>query len=170
MLIAAASNPQVRLLILEQWRVSLRVSEALALQTRDLYLDTDRPTLLLRQGKGCRPRVVPVHPEFQAALIAATGFGALVDGPLIPVTRVTAWRRVRQAVGRVVEAGQLGPNRQVGTYTLRHSFARHLLLNGIPLNYLSRWLGHASIKTTLVYLELVPDPSGSLVLQRRLVW
>ena len=87
MLIAATPNPRVRLLILEQWRAGLRVSEALALQTRDLYLDTDRPTLLLRQGKGRRPRVVPVHPELQAALITATGFGALVDGPLIPVTR-----------------------------------------------------------------------------------
>ena len=61
-----------------------------------------------------------------------------------------------------MEAGQLGPNRQVGTHALRHSFTRHFLLNGIPLNYLSRWLGHASIKTMLVYLELVPDPSGSL--------
>ena len=40
--------------------------------------------------------------------------------------------------------------------------ARHMLLNGIPLNYLSRWLGHGRIQTTLVYLELAPDPSGSL--------
>ena len=37
-----------------------------------------------------------------------------------------------------------------------------MLLNGIPLNYLSRWLGHGRIQTTLVYLELAPDPSGSL--------
>ena len=36
------------------------------------------------------------------------------------------------------------------------------LPNRIPLNYLSRWLGHASIQTTLIYLELVPDPAGSL--------
>ena len=36
-------------------------------------------------------------------------------------------------------------------------------MNGVlPLNYLSRWLGHADIKTTLIYLELVPDPAGSL--------
>ena len=37
-----------------------------------------------------------------------------------------------------------------------------LLMNGIQINYLSRWLGHSSIQTTLIYLELVPDPSGSL--------
>ena len=40
--------------------------------------------------------------------------------------------------------------------------ARHLLVNGIPINYLSRWLGYSSIQTTLIYLELVPDPTGSL--------
>ena len=50
----------------------------------------------------------------------------------------------------------------LGTHTLKHSFARHMLLNGIPLNYLSRWLGHGQIQTTLVYLELAPDPPGSL--------
>ena len=42
------------------------------------------------------------------------------------------------------------------------SFVRHMLLNGIPLNCLIRWLGHGRIQTTLVYLELAPDPSGSL--------
>ena len=47
-------------------------------------------------------------------------------------------------------------------HTLGHNVARHLLLSGIPLNSHRRWLGHASIQTTLVYLELVPDPSGNL--------
>ena len=45
---------------------------------------------------------------------------------------------------------------------LRHSYARHLLVNSISINYLSRWLRHSSIRTTLIYLELVPDPTGSL--------
>ena len=78
--------------MLEQRRAGLRVSEALALETRDLHLDTDRPTLRVHQGKGRRSRAVPVHPESQAALVAATSFGAVNDGPLVPVSRVTAWR------------------------------------------------------------------------------
>jgi len=32
----------------------------------------------------------------------------------------------------------------------------------IPINFLSRWLGHSSTQTPPIYLELVPDPSGSL--------
>ena len=37
------------------------------------------------------------------------------------------------------------------------------MMNVIPINFLSRMLGHTSIQTTLIYLELVPDPSGSPV-------
>ena len=94
--------------------------------------------------------------------MSATSFRAVGQGRLVGVSRVTVWRWVQQAIRRANEAGQLTQGRVVGTHTLRHSFARHVLLNGIPLNYLSRWLGHGRIQTTLVYLELAPDPSGSL--------
>ena len=62
------------------------------------------------------------------------------------------------------EMGAIAPGKRISTHTLRHSYARHLLMNGIPINYLSRWLGHSSIQTTLIYLELVPDPTGSLAM------
>ena len=40
-----------------------------------------------------------------------------------------------------------GPGCRVGTHTFRHSYARHLLLHGVSINFLSRWLGHRSIST-----------------------
>ena len=150
--------------MLEQWRTGLRVSEALWLEVRDLHLDSDPPTLRVRQGKGHKARVVPVHPELRMAFIAATSFGAVGQGRSIDVSRTTAWRWVQHAVSRAVDAGQIASGRRVGTHTLRHSFARHMLLHGIPLNDLSRWLGHSSIQTTLIYLELVPDPAGNWAL------
>ena len=132
------------------------------MEVRDLHLDSDRPTLVVPQGKGRKARVIPVHPELQTALTAATSFGTVGQRRLIDVSRVTAWRWVQQAVRRAAEAGQIPQGQSVGTHTLRHSFARHMLLNGIPLNYLSRWLGHGRIQTTLIYLEQAPDLSGSL--------
>ena len=51
-LIAAAPTPKARLVTLEQWRAGLRESEALALEARDLHLDSDRPPLFVRQGMG----------------------------------------------------------------------------------------------------------------------
>ena len=162
-LIAAAPNPQARLLILMQWRAGLRVSEALAVEGRDLTLGVDRPTLRVRRGKGNRARVVPVHPELETAL--AMYIGLLPrghDGPIIGVARQNAWAWIKRAVSACEQAGQLAPGRKIATHTLRHSYARHLLTNGVPINYLSRWLGHANLGTTLIYLDLLPDPTGSL--------
>ena len=146
----------------EQWRAGLRVSEALALEVTDLSLDAEPPTLRVRQGKGRKSSIVPVHPELGAAFSVALSYGKVSEGRIIDVHRSTAWRWVQRAHARAEQLGAIPPGRQLGNHTLRHSYARHLVMNGIPINYFSRWLGHSSIQTTLIYLELVPDPSGSL--------
>ena len=106
---------------------------------------------------------MPVHPELQAALISALEFGAVGrDDRLVRASRATADRWIKIAAAKAEELGSIPPGRHISNHTLRHSYARHLLVSGIPINYLSRWLGHSSIQTTLIYLELVPDPTGSL--------
>ena len=162
-LIRAAPNSRAALLFLVQWRAGLRVSEALALEVRDLSLDSDLPTIHVRRGKGAKPRLVPVHPELHSALASSLQFGNIAQGDqLIRASRSTADRWIRAATEKAVEAGTILAGRRISSHTLRHSYAQHLLVNGIPINYLSRWLGHSSIQTTLIYLELVPDPTGSL--------
>ena len=161
-IIRAADDPRSRLLMLEQWRAGLRVSEALALEVADLSLDTELPTIRVRSGKGRKARIVPVHPELGTAFQTALAYGNVSEGRIIDAHRSTAWRWVQKAHSKAEQLGAILPGREVGTHTFRHSYARHLLMNGIPINYLSRWLGHSSIQTTLIYLELVPDPSGSL--------
>ncbi len=161
-IIRAAPNPKAKLLMLEQWRAGLRVSEALDLEVRDLSLDTPSPTVRVRSGKGGKSRLVPVHPELHGALGSALAYGDISQGRIVEAHPATVWRWVQAAVKRAEELGAIAPGKRVGTHTLRHSYARHLLMNGIPINYLSRWLGHSSIQTTLIYLELVPDPTGSL--------
>ena len=163
-IIRAAPNPKAKLLMLEQWRAGLRVSEALDLEVRDLSLDTPSPTIRVRSGKGGKSRLVPVHPELHGALSSALAYGSISQGRIVEAHPATAWRWVQAAVRRAEELGAIAPGKRVGTHTLRHSYARHLLMNGIPINYLSRWLGHSSIQTTLIYLELVPDPTGSLAM------
>ena len=44
--------------------------------------------------------------------------------------------------------------KNVGPHTIRHSTAMHLLKAGNEINMIGMWLGHASINTTHVYLEL----------------
>ena len=91
-LIRCAPNPSARLLFATQWRAGLRVSEALALRPSDLLLDSDRPTIRVRSGKGAKTRVVPVHPELAAAFRIALAYGRGGTGPIVDVSRSTAWR------------------------------------------------------------------------------
>ena len=114
---------------------------------RDLSLDTATPTRECVEGG--KTRLVP-HPELHGALSSALAYGDISQGRLIEAHTTTAWRWVKTAVRRAEAAPQLR--------------STHLLMNGIPINYLSRWLGHSSIQTTLIYLELVPDPTGSLAM------
>ena len=50
-----------------------------------------------------------------------------------------------------------GVTRGKGIHTLRHCFASHALEEGVQLFVLKRWLGHASIKTTCMYLHASPE-------------
>ena len=162
-LIRAAPNPRARLLFLVEWRAGLRISEALALEARDLSLESDLPSRHVREGKGSKPRIVPVHPELRVALTSALEFGDVGrEDRIIRASRATADRWIKKAAAKARELGVIPAGRRVSNHTLRHSYARHLLLHGRPINFVSRWLGHASIHPTLIYLELVPDPTGSL--------
>ena len=163
-LLRAAPNPRARLLMMIEWRAGLRVSEALALEVGDLSLGVEPPTIRVRQGKGRKAHIVPVHPELHSALTSALQFGNIgQEDKIVRASRSTADRWIRQAQARAQKDEAIAAGRRISNHTLRHSYARHLLMNGIPINFLSRWLGHSSIQTTLIYLELVPDPSGSLV-------
>lgn len=160
-LLRCAPHVQAALVMLLGWRGGLRISEALALEAADLSLEGDLPTLRIRQGKGGRSRLVPVHPELGAAVRTAIAYSGQ-KGRLVETSRSTAWRWVKEALARAVELGTIPAGRHVGTHTLRHSAARHWLASGVPINIVSRWLGHASLQTTLIYLEILPDPLGDM--------
>ncbi len=122
---AAPGDGDARLLMYLQWRAGLRISEALAVTAVDFSLDTDRPTLRVRHGKGAKDRVVPVHPELASEVRYFLIHHRKGKGPLVTVHPSTAWRWVQSAVKAAEAQGRLTPGRRVSTHTLRHSYARH---------------------------------------------
>ena len=54
-------------------------------------------------------------------------------------------------------------NRGFSAHTLRHSFATHLLDQGIDIHTIKELLGHTRIETTMVYLHLQQTKRASLV-------
>jgi site-specific recombinase XerD len=49
---------------------------------------------------------------------------------------------------------QSGVNPQSTVHTLRHSYATHLLEEGVSLRQISHYLGHESLDTTVIYTHL----------------
>ena len=160
-LIQAAPNERVRLFLLLGWRAGLRVSEIGALRASDIHLDGDKPTLKVRQGKGRRDRIVPVQSELATALRAALEFWRLPKNePLLGMHRTTAHTWIKDVYQAAVEYGTIAGGKRVFPHILRHSAARHWIAAGVPINHIQRWLGHANLATTMIYLELVPDSQG----------
>lgn len=53
--------------------------------------------------------------------------------------------------------------REIGWHVLRHTFASHLAMRGVPLKAIQELLGHASIVTTMRYAHLAPHVARDAV-------
>lgn len=138
-------DPPVRALILLLYGGGLRVSEACALQWKDLV---EGARSLRIRGKGGRERVVAVPERTWEALTALKREGATVFNGL---GERKAYEWVRQAGAR---AGLLKP---LHPHALRHSYATHLLTSGADLRVLQELLGHRSLAATQKYTHLSLD-------------
>jgi integron integrase len=54
-------------------------------------------------------------------------------------------------------ASQAAIRKRITMHCLRHTFATHLLMAGVPINVLQQLLGHESIETTQIYLHVLPS-------------
>lgn len=102
-------------------------------------------------------RSVPVPADFLDTLNTAHGIREAQKSrkkaaqPIWDLGRVRVWQIVK---GVMIAAGiPDAPHRS--PKGLRHGFGVHATVQGVPLNMLQRWLGHAQLSTTAIYADAV---------------
>jgi site-specific recombinase XerD len=151
-LFAAVPNLKIRTALITIYAAGLRVSEVVALTARDI--NSERMVIEVRQSKGRKDRYVMLSEQLLAILrdywrrTRPTEY--LFPGP-DPARPITA-RSLQRACRGAVNAAGLSP--AVTVHTLRHSFATHLLEQGVDIRVIQDLLGHRQITSTTRYARV----------------
>ncbi|EDM79632.1 site-specific recombinase, phage integrase family protein [Plesiocystis pacifica SIR-1] len=162
----AKEEPMWWTMILVAMRTGLRQGELLGLRWCDVDLKSGR--LVIRQAvaegivgtpKNHRQRELPLAESVHQALEAwRHRLGPLVfcqpDGTML-TKNMCKWPLIRAKRKAGIEA--------LGWHDLRHTFASHLVMRGVPLRAVQELLGHSTIEMTMRYAHLSPKVLHSAV-------
>jgi site-specific recombinase XerD len=136
----------------------LRASEVTKLKVRDI--DSERMLLRVECGKGGRHRNAMLAQDLLVLLREWWKVGRKQgvmhpDGWLFPgmhYLKPICYRQVHRIAAEAAHAA--GITKRVGPHTLRHSFATHLLEDGVDIRIIQVLLGHAQLQTTTLYTRV----------------
>lgn len=151
-LIDMTENIKHRLIIELLYSTGLRLSECINLKYSDL--DLNDGIGWVRMGKGSKDRIFIISEIFKKDLLDykekscsdGKGYIFLVNG------KKMTCRGIQHAIK--VSAARAGIEKPVHVHTLRHSFATHLLENGVDIRKIQTLLGHSNLQTTQIYTQV----------------
>lgn len=150
-IIESIKNPKHKLIISLTYGAGLRISEVINLKVKDANLE--ELTIHLKDAKGKKDRITIIPEKIKIDLQnLITGknpndyvFESERGGKL---TERTAQKIFESALRKA------GIKKDATFHSLRHSFATHLLENGVDVRYVQELLGHRNIRTTQVYTQV----------------
>jgi integrase/recombinase XerD len=151
-LLSATENIKHKAILMLTYSAGLRVSETAHLAVSDI--DSTRMLIHVRQGKGGRDRYSVLS---RVALESLRQYWKEY--------RPASWLFPGQEADKPISHSSIqmmftsakkkaGITKPVSIHSLRHSFATHLLEAGTDLHHIQLLLGHASPKTTTIYLHV----------------
>lgn len=157
-------KPEFRIAVYLALKAGLRLGEIQGLKWQDV--DLKRKRIVVRRSrndnlegapKSGRERVIPIPQclcdELQRT-VRVLGCDYVVCSRERHVTRsiLTHWLYDELDRLRIFRA-----EGKIGWHDLRHTYASHLVMKGVPLKVIQELLGHRSIEMTMVYAHLSPD-------------
>jgi integrase/recombinase XerD len=158
---AASGLPiAIRLFCLTLLWSGARISEVLALTPASIDIEGGVASIqTLKRRKRGIIRQVPLPPSVLRELERCFGLRGLqrdahsATKRLWSWSRTTAWRYVKKVMTAATVAGT--PAMPKG---LRHGFGVNAFQSNVPPHLIQRWLGHASLRTTAIYGDVIgPD-------------
>ena len=150
-IIETIKNPKHKLIISLTYGAGLRISEAINLKIKDI--DLEELTIHLKDAKGKKDRIT-IFPEKIKTDLRNLITDKNSDDHIFEserggkLTERTAQKIFKNALQKT------DIKKNATFHSLRHSFATHLLENGVDVRYVQELLGHQNIRTTQVYTQV----------------
>jgi len=155
-------------LMVTMYGTATRINEVLSLKIKHLYLDAPKPYTTVI-GKGDKIRSLYLLPKtvshLRAYLTDAHGENPKPDsyvfysrnkGPSGKMSQKAVNKQLRKhALSAKVECSEIPED--IHAHQLRHAKASHWLEDGMNIVQISFLLGHAQLKTTMVYLDITTE-------------
>jgi integrase/recombinase XerD len=161
---AAFAEPEVRLFCLILRWSGARISEVLALTPAAIDIESGVANILtLKRRRHRIVRQVPLPRDVLGFLDRVFKLRIAQRDPQRATIRIwrwsrtTAWRYVKAVMASADIVG--APAMPKG---LRHGFGVHALEADVPIHLVQRWLGHASLRTTTIYANVVGPEERAL--------
>jgi site-specific recombinase XerD len=150
-LIRVTKNLKHRAVIAMIYSCGFRISELINLELRDI--DINRRQILVKNSKGRKDRYViiaesflPLLHNYMSTYMPTRYF---VEGQQNLKYSPESIRKFLRKSCRLANI-----YKRVTPHTLRHSYATHLLEDGIDLRYIQELLGHSRPETTMIYTHV----------------
>lgn len=150
-ILQSLTNTKHRFLLSLAYGAGLRVSEVIALKVQDL--DFEELTIHIKQAKGQKDRMSVLSEKLAIGLknsvAGKRGFDLVFDSERGGKLTTRTAQKVFENALRIS-----GIKKNATFHSLRHSFATHLLENGVDVRYVQELLGHQNIRTTQIYTQV----------------